>query len=387
MPRFPTERHRKQDFEHALEGHRRVHPETGCGSASTCCSTAGVVWGRARGPSQLAYWWSLGVQPDDAIRRVRGRPRRGPSRTTPQLAHVRQCSVQSTIGFHPGPRTDIHDRALGAFLGLAVGRRGRHGRSNSAPAIRSPRPRRHGPVGGPLDLPAGAWTDDTAHGAGPLPTAWWNPRRLDCRDLMGPFREVVARTGGLLVEREIASTSENTTCQALTRYLRDGWDPGRGVSTDPWSAGNGSADAARPPLALRFRHGPAAPCSQQLPTSPRDDPTEPRKQWGRLPGVRRAPGQTPSPGHRFSGRSGSEDGFTGAAAITQVIAGSWRGTGPRDTIRSSGYVVHTLEAAIWSVRPAPEDFRGAVAARGQPGRRRRYGSSSDGGSSPAPSTA
>ena len=50
--------------------------------------------------------------------------------------------------------------------------------------------------------------------------------------------------------------------------------------------------------------------------------------------------------------------FTGAAAITQVIAGSWRGR-TRDTIRSSGYVVHTLEAAIWSVARTG-DFRGAV---------------------------
>ena len=50
--------------------------------------------------------------------------------------------------------------------------------------------------------------------------------------------------------------------------------------------------------------------------------------------------------------------FTGAAAITQVIAGSWRGR-TRDTIRSSGYVVHTLEAAIWSVARTG-DFRSAV---------------------------
>ena len=50
--------------------------------------------------------------------------------------------------------------------------------------------------------------------------------------------------------------------------------------------------------------------------------------------------------------------FTGATAIAQVIAGSWRGR-TRDTIRSSGYVVHTLEAAIWAVARTG-DFRGAV---------------------------
>ena len=40
------------------------------------------------------------------------------------------------------------------------------------------------------------------------------------------------------------------------------------------------------------------------------------------------------------------------------MAGSWRGRA-RDTISSSGYVVHTLEAAIWSVARTG-DFRSAV---------------------------
>ena len=50
--------------------------------------------------------------------------------------------------------------------------------------------------------------------------------------------------------------------------------------------------------------------------------------------------------------------FDGAPAIASVLAGSWRGRS-RDTIHSSGYVVHTLEAAIWSVARTA-DFRGAV---------------------------
>ena len=44
--------------------------------------------------------------------------------------------------------------------------------------------------------------------------------------------------------------------------------------------------------------------------------------------------------------------------VARVLAGSWRGRS-RDTIRSSGYVIHTLEAAIWSVARTA-DFRGAV---------------------------
>jgi len=34
--------------------------------------------------------------------------------------------------------------------------------------------------------------------------------------------------------------------------------------------------------------------------------------------------------------------------VAAVAAGSWRGR-PRDVISSSGYVIHTLEAALWSV--------------------------------------
>ena len=41
-----------------------------------------------------------------------------------------------------------------------------------------------------------------------------------------------------------------------------------------------------------------------------------------------------------------------------MLAGSWGGRA-RDTIKSSGYVVDTLEAAIWSVARTA-DFRGAV---------------------------
>ena len=61
----------------------------------------------------------LGVQPDDAIRRVRD-AREGTIENDSQLAHVRQCSAQAP-SVPSRTADDIHDRALGAFLGLAVG--------------------------------------------------------------------------------------------------------------------------------------------------------------------------------------------------------------------------------------------------------------------------
>jgi len=50
--------------------------------------------------------------------------------------------------------------------------------------------------------------------------------------------------------------------------------------------------------------------------------------------------------------------FVGAPAIARIVRGSWRGCARQD-IRSSGYVVHTLEAAIWSVARTA-NFRNAV---------------------------
>ena len=50
--------------------------------------------------------------------------------------------------------------------------------------------------------------------------------------------------------------------------------------------------------------------------------------------------------------------FEGAPAVVGIMAGSWCGR-PRSEIRSSGYVVHTLEAALWSVARTG-DFRNAV---------------------------
>ena len=50
--------------------------------------------------------------------------------------------------------------------------------------------------------------------------------------------------------------------------------------------------------------------------------------------------------------------FEGAPGIARILAGSWCGK-PRCAIESGGYVVHTLEAAIWSVART-RNFRDAV---------------------------
>ena len=56
--------------------------------------------------------------------------------------------------------------------------------------------------------------------------------------------------------------------------------------------------------------------------------------------------------------------FEEAPAVARIVAGSWRGR-RRSEIRSSGYVVHTLEAAIWSVARTG-DFESAVLLAANP---------------------
>ena len=139
----------------------------------------------------------LGVQPDDAIHRVRD-AHEGTIENDSQLAHVRPCSARAP-SVPSRTADDIHDRALGAFLGLAVG--DAVGTTLEFCSRDTP-PRLEDMVGGgPFDLPAGAWTDDTGHGAGPCR----QPGRIQDARLpgpYGPFREVVARWR-LLVHRTL----------------------------------------------------------------------------------------------------------------------------------------------------------------------------------------
>jgi hypothetical protein len=57
-------------------------------------------------------------------------------------------------------------------------------------------------------------------------------------------------------------------------------------------------------------------------------------------------------------------------SIAAIAAGSWRGK-ERDAIRSSGYVVHTLEAAVWCIDRV-ENFSDAVPPGCEPRARCRY---------------
>lgn len=240
---------------------------------------------------------------------------------------------------------DVSGRARGCLLGLAVGdalgATLEFARRDSLP--------RHTEMtgGGPHALAPGQWTDDTSMALA-LAESLLACSGLDARDLMTRFL-------AWFEKGDYSCTGEcfdigRTTAEALRRFARTG-DPWAGAVSEN-AAGNGSlmrlapavlfalddeAEAAR--LARdqsRTTHGApqAVECCELFAGMLREavlggggDVLRPR-QW---------------PGHE---------------AVARVADGGWRGK-ERSRISSSGYVVHTLEAALWCVGRA-ENFEEAL---------------------------
>ena len=286
----------------------------------------------------------LGARPDHAIGLVReARPHA--IENGAQESHVKRSAPLGPAV--PSRSADaVRDRALGAFLGLAVGDavgttlefRERDEASRLEDMV----------GGGPFNLAPGNWTDDTAMALA-LAESLAARGTLDCRDLMDRFvswwRNGDYSCTGRCFDIGI------TTSAALSRYQQTG-DPLAG-STDSQSAGNGSLMRLAP-VALRFLGDEqgldAAAVDQSRTTHAAEETVDACRAFAAL--LADAIGGTPR-ANLLAPRS-----FEGAPAINRVLAGSWRGRG-RDSIQSSGYVVHTLEAALWSVARTA-DFRGAV---------------------------
>ena len=287
----------------------------------------------------------FGESPSEAMRRVRKARSPNAIETLGQERYVAWCAAAT----EPLPSTtakSIQDRAIGAFLGLAVG--------DAVGTTLEFRPRdaqarvEDMVGGGPFDLPAGSWTDDTTMALA-LADSLAASETIDCRDLMDRF--VSWWWHGEYSCTESCFDIGNTTRESLARYVRTG-DPIAG-STDPRASGNGSLMRLAP-VALRFWDDSgsldATAAEQSRTTHGTEEAVDACRAFAALladaiAGSPRA--DLLAPRH-----------FKGAPAVQRVLGGSWRGR-PRDEISSSGYVINTLEAAIWSVARTA-DFRTAI---------------------------
>jgi ADP-ribosyl-[dinitrogen reductase] hydrolase len=286
----------------------------------------------------------LGTDPAAGIAAVRA-VRPGAIETTAQHGHVMALAPVE----EEQPATALEamaDRALGAMLGLAVG--DALGTSLEF-AARDSRPRLTDMRGGgPFRLKPGEWTDDTAMALALMDSLVAHPE-LDEADLMDRF--------ALWHEQGTYSCTGTcfdigiTTRAALTRYRRTG-DPVAG-SPDPMSAGNGSLMRLAP-VAIRHWNNPPTvrdvAARQSRTTHAAPEAVDACVIFAQI----LAEAITGTPRSEVM-RPRAENL---AGGIPRIVAGSWRGK-HRDAISSSGYVAHSLEAAMWCVGRTG-NFRDAV---------------------------
>jgi ADP-ribosyl-[dinitrogen reductase] hydrolase len=228
------------------------------------------------------------------------------------------------------------DRAVGALLGLAVG-------DAVGTTLEFERRDRHPPLtdmvgGGPFRLKPGEWTDDTSM-ALCLAESLLACRGLDEADLMRRFvdwwQDGHNSHNGMCFDIGI------TTANALNQFRRTG-NPLAG-SSDRRAAGNGSLMRLSP-VSIRWHrskeHAIAAARKQSITTHGAAEAVDACAYYAELIVDAIAGGDAAS---ALSPRP-----FTGEPAIEDIARCGWRGK-RRDQISSSGYVVHTLEAALWSI--------------------------------------
>jgi ADP-ribosyl-[dinitrogen reductase] hydrolase len=230
----------------------------------------------------------------------------------------------------------VRDRALGAFIGLAVG--DALGTTLEFEA-RDRKPPIYDMVGGgPFDLKPGQWTDDTSM-ALCLADSLIACDGLDERDLMERFCRWYqggenSCTGGCF--------DIGITTRSALEHFRQTDDPIAGP-TDARTAGNGSIMRLAP-AALRYWNAPEllreASRRQSYTTHGANEAVDGCEA---LSAVLAALIEGTPLTDVLNARYGPfSDG------VQRVMDGSWRRKA-RSEIHSSGYVLHTLEAALWAV--------------------------------------
>ena len=276
----------------------------------------------------------LGSEPGEAIAAVRA-ARPGAIETMAQEDYA--SSFVAVPERQPSQdQAAIADRALGALVGLAVG--DAIGTTLEFQSRDSYTPVTDMTGGGPFGLKAGQWTDDTAMALALADSLLSDPD-LDAVDLItrfvGWYRDGDYSCTGTCFDIGI------TTRQALQRWQQSG-DPYAG-STDPQSAGNGSLMRLAPVALRHWRdRGTLGDVARRQSRTTHAAPEA----------VEACALFADMLADAIEGRPRSavlrDRDVSRAGAITPIAAGSWRGK-QRAAVRSSGYVAHSLEAALWCV--------------------------------------
>ena len=299
-----------------------VHCKGGLGRAGTISARLLVEGGMAQG---------------DAIRAVRA-VRPGAIETGPQEAWV---AVGRAVPPVPpaGDRSAARDRAVGALLGLAVGD------AVGAAIEFSPKPQfavlDDMAQGGPHRLQRGQWTDDTAMALALADSLALTPG-LDPADLMRRFLDW--RDTGAYSCTGTCFDIGNATSAALERFRRTG-NPLAG-SDDLDASGNGALMRLAPVAIRHWRDRDALQAVAALQT---------RTTHGSPATLAASAVFADLLADAIAGASLPEVLASAAAA---QIEGGWRGL-HRDVVEGAGWVVRSLQAAVWAVSRTT-DFRSAV---------------------------
>lgn len=250
---------------------------------------------------------------------------------------------------------ELASRYRGAMLGLAAG--DAVGTTVEFAPPGSFRPLTDMVGGGPFKLPVGAWTDDTSM-ALCLGESLLASRGFDAADQLD--RYVRWWHAGHRSSTGTCFDIGNTVRQALAAYERTGDPTTCGASHDR-AAGNGTLMRLAP-VPLAYRRDPRAAVrfagASAATTHRHVEAIDGARYFaGLILGALAGASKEALLAARFEPYPGAWAEAPLAPAIDAVAAGSFRTARPRGT----GYVVDSLEAALWAFATT-EDFRSGVLA-------------------------
>ena len=200
--------------------------------------------------------------------------------------------------------------------------------------------------GGPFNLEPGQWTDDTSM-ALCLAESLIECKEFNPSDQMNRYIRWYRQ--GHLSSTGMCFDIGNTVRSALERFERTG-EPNSG-SKDPYSAGNGSLMRLAPvPMFYANKPAPAiVKCGESSRTThgARTAVDACRYFGSLLVGAFKGESKADLLSERFSPVDGCWETHPLVDEIDQISKGSFKRKMPPD-IRGTGYVVHSLEAALWA---------------------------------------